>query len=73
MKIERTDESFKPIELKITIESKEELEMLYCMSGHELSIPDEMYGRENKHLPHWVLANKFLDSLYNLLSKVDSN
>tara|TARA_R110000772_G_scaffold217624_1_gene328103 strand:- start:36 stop:236 length:201 start_codon:yes stop_codon:yes gene_type:complete len=36
MKVERTNQDFQPIELKITIETKEELHDLYarmCLSG----------------------------------------
>ena len=43
MKIERTNKAFQPIELKITIETEEEFDMIECITILNHSIPKMVF------------------------------
>jgi hypothetical protein len=64
MKVETTGtKQFKPIELVITIESKEELEAIINMCGYNESIPD-LVGKDNSNF-----ITLFLDETRDALKK----
>lgn len=61
MKIERTNKAFQPIELKITIETEEELGAINVMSQLDDSIPDLFTSSDSK------IIEEFLGKIYSLL------
>ncbi len=65
MKVELTEnkECFKPISITITIETREELDMLIAMHAKNCSIPDLMKKE------HTDLCYRYLKNIYSLLNK----
>ena len=60
-----TQPAFQPIELKITIESQEELKAMENMLSWNVSIPEIVYGtgQSNKHLHLMKLMEKFHNAI----------
>jgi hypothetical protein len=66
MKIQKTEpaETFQPISISITIESKEELKAIKNMAGYNVTISETLgeYGKETVKM-----VNKFLMEIYRVL------
>mgnify|MGYP003437286232 CR=1 FL=1 len=66
MKVElnNNEKSFKPISFNVTIESKDELDMLIIMHAKNCSIPDMMKSE------HRDLCYKYLKHIYTILNNI---
>lgn len=57
---------FNPIEIKITIESQEELEVLETIASFDTTIPNAIFKDDIKKNG---IAKRFLDNLYSAICK----
>ena len=65
MKIERTNKAFQPIELKITIETEEEKEVMLLLFGQSIAVTDRLFGGPSDE--RWERLQFFMKEIHTSL------